>query len=54
MEIPEVPKNLPKTLRNYLEILRAAAIAAQPLPGHNVTISQPTDKGTVINADECE
>ena len=53
MEIPEVPQNLPATLTNYLEILRAAAMAAQPVAGANVTIGQPTETGTVINADDC-
>jgi hypothetical protein len=53
MEIPEVPQNLPKTLKAYLEILRAAAMQAQPIAGHNVTVGQPTETGTVINADDC-
>lgn len=53
MNIPEPPK-CPTRLREYLKLLRQAAMTAQPIKGAGINIDVQPEKGTVINADPCD
>jgi len=52
MELPE-PPNCPKRLREYLKLLRQAALTNRPIAGKGVGINEHPGQGTVVDADDC-